>query len=318
MTLRADLLHLVLLDLPAGLGREGLEVLRAHGQGGLKFPAQTFGHVVGADDFARTRHVTGRAAGRAVVNAGGPGARGRVPAVFVLVGLGDGAVLGLGVDFDLRVVRAQVALAAGLGLAGLGHGEAVSGVAGRAAAQGAVHIHATHTHVGPGGGVELAVLVLLEDGAVAVVAAGGALPVAVHALVEPGVELPHDLDGVGVLALRILLDLVGMAAGAVLGRDGRGHGHAVLLLAPLVVGALVLLVVGVGHVGVMLLGLVAVQAGDVGAGVAAVCPVGEDARRLDLVAFDAGLGLFGHAPLDAELLDFGHVRPGQGADAQDQ
>jgi hypothetical protein len=51
----------------------------------------------------------------------------------------------------------------------------------------------------------------------------------------------------------------------------------------------------------------AVQAGNIGAGVAAFGPIHKEARSLGFVAFDTSLGLGGHAALDAKLLDLGEV-----------
>ena len=70
----------------------------------------------------------------------------------------DVAVFGFHVDFDLRMVRPQVALAAGFGLAGFHDGKAVPGVATGATALAAVQVDAAHAHVGPGVRVRLAVL----------------------------------------------------------------------------------------------------------------------------------------------------------------
>ena len=76
---------------------------------------------------------------------------------LVHVGAEGDAVLGLVVDLDLRMVRPHVALAAGVGGAGLGGGELVAAVAGGAGAFAAVGIDAADAGVGPGGGVGLAV-----------------------------------------------------------------------------------------------------------------------------------------------------------------
>jgi len=163
------------------------------------------------------------------------------------------------------------------------------GMAARAAPQAAVEIEPADPDIGPGGSFELTLVIGLEHRAVAGVAAGGALGGVVQALIEPGIDLPDDFQGIGVLAAGILLDLVGVAARTVLGRDHAGDGHPVFGRAPLVVRALVLLVMLLRDVGIELLGLVAVDAGDVGRGMAAGRPVGEKPRGFDLVAFDAGL-----------------------------
>jgi hypothetical protein len=130
-----------------------------------------------------------------------------------------------------------------------------------------------------------------------------ALVVRVHALVQPGVQLPHDLDGVGMLAFAVLGHLVRMAAGAVLGRNDGGDGHLVLFLTIGQVAAAIVFFVVFGDILIARLGQVAVQAGDVGIGVAAVGPVPEQAGVGLFVAFDAGLGLRRHAALDSVFLD---------------
>jgi hypothetical protein len=73
------------------------------------------------------------------------------------------------------------------------------------------------------------------------------------------------------------------------------------------VAAAVVFFVLLGHVLIPRLGQVAVQAGDVGVGVAAVGPVPEQTGVGLLVAFDAGLGLRRNAAFDAEFLDLGKV-----------
>src|ERR1039457_4994636 len=67
------------------------------------------------------------------------------------------AVLGLGVDLGLGMVRAQMTLAAVLGLAGQGGAERMPAVTGGTASLAAVGIDASDAAVGPGGEVELAV-----------------------------------------------------------------------------------------------------------------------------------------------------------------
>jgi hypothetical protein len=48
----------------------------------------------------------------------------------------------------------------------------------------------------------------LQDGAVAVKTSGCALKVTVHAFIQPEILLPHNLAGVGMLALAVLLGFV--------------------------------------------------------------------------------------------------------------
>jgi hypothetical protein len=79
-----------------------------------------------------------------------------------------------------------------------------------------------------------------------------------------------------------------------------------LLTVGQVVAAIVFFV-ALGHILIPRLGQVAVQAGDVGIGVAAVGPVPEQTGVGLLVAFNTGLGLRWNAAFDAEFLDFGKV-----------
>ena len=55
--------------------------------------------------------------------------------------------------------------------------------------------------------------------------AGSSLEIAVHAVVEPGVDFPDNLYGIGVFALSILLRLIRVASGAEL-CEVRGVGPA--------------------------------------------------------------------------------------------
>ena len=56
----------------------------------------------------------------------------------------------------------------------------------------------------------------------AVIAAGFAFILRVHPLVEPWVELPHNLKGIGMFTFAVLNHLIRMATGAVFGgNDGR-------------------------------------------------------------------------------------------------
>jgi hypothetical protein len=85
--------------------------------------------------------------------------------------------------------------------------------------QAAVEIDPPYAYVGPGHWIQATVLGFLEDSAVAVETAGGPLEVTVHPKFEPGIDLPDDLVGIGMLAPGILLGLVRMAARTILGRD---------------------------------------------------------------------------------------------------
>ena len=264
------------------------------GQRGLRFPGQPLGDIVRAGDIADGRHVADRAAWGTVIDARRPGAGGAVPLPRITLGVIDRAVLGLVVDFHLRVVGAEVALAAGLGLAGFGDGEAVPRVAARTAPEAAVGVLAADADIGPGVRVEDA-LVDLDGRAVAVVAAGHPLDGVVGAFVHPQVDFPDDRQRVGVLAFGVLGGLGRVAARAIARRDDGAD------------GGLAVLEVDLADIGVGRAGQVAVQAGDARVGVAAVGPVGDDAGAFLGVALDATLGLFADAAVDAVFLQ-GHGR----------
>jgi hypothetical protein len=68
----------------------------------------------------------------------------------VHLGAVDDAVLGFVVDLDLRMIRADVALAAGIGRAGLRLAEAVASMTGGAGAEAAVRVDPPDAGVGPG------------------------------------------------------------------------------------------------------------------------------------------------------------------------
>jgi hypothetical protein len=115
----------------------------------------------------------------------------------------DVAMLGFHIDFNLGVIGAQVALTTGLRLSGLHHGEAMTGMTTGAASPAAVQIDPSHTHIGPGVRTQHTILDL-QNGAVACETTGKALKVAVHSIFQPWIDLPNDLNGIGVLTLCIL------------------------------------------------------------------------------------------------------------------
>ena len=137
-----------------------------------------------------------------------------------------------------------------------------------------IHIYPAYTGIGPGFRSELAVF-HLDNAAVTGKAARGSFEIAVHSLVEPWIDRPNDLDGIGVLAMTVLLGLIRMATGAFLGRDNRRDGHFVFGTPKTPVGPLILFVMIAAHVRVELLGLVTIEACNVGAGMSAGGPVGK-------------------------------------------
>src|SRR6056297_3553822 len=109
------------------------------------------------------------------------------------------------------------------------------------------------------------------------------------------------------LAFAVLFGLIRVAPGAVLGGDHAGHRHAVFRPAPFGIRFFILLVMVLGYIRIVLLGLVAVDTGDVGTGMAAVRPVCKNAGMLPLVALDACHAGIRNAPLDPERLFLGHI-----------
>lgn len=100
----------------------------------------------------------------------------------------------------------------------------------------------------------------------------------------------------------VLLGLVGVTARAVLGRDDCGYGDLVFLGTVFLVRTLVLFVVLLANVRVECLGLVAVEAGNVGTCVSAVAPVGKYPWTFHLVTPNTSYSLFWHAALYPEFL----------------
>ena len=76
-------------------------------------------------------------------------------------------MLGVFVDLDVRVVRAQVTRSAGMRTAGLGDGKLVTAVTRVAVSGGAVGVDIAHAVVGPGVGSGAVVFIQLDLGAMA-------------------------------------------------------------------------------------------------------------------------------------------------------
>lgn len=234
VALAADSFHLVALDFPACFGREGLEVFRPYGERSLGFPRDSFGDVVAGHDFARTRHMTCGTCRGTVINASGPCPGRRIPVVLVAKGVIDVAVFGFRKDFDLRMVRTEMALATGFRFTSFHNGKTVAGMAACAAPERTVEIHSANANVGPCCGINLAVF-HFDNSTVAVVAACFAFVIRVHAFVQPRIKLPHNFNGVGVLGTAVLFYLVRMAARTVFRGDNACHGNTVFSFAPLII-----------------------------------------------------------------------------------
>ena len=85
-----------------------------------------------------------------------------------------------------------MALAASLWFSGFHHGEEMTGVATGTGTPASVEIGTPHSHIGPCCRVQFAIL-HCENCPVAVKTAGDPFIVTVHALIEPGINLPDDL-----------------------------------------------------------------------------------------------------------------------------
>ena len=216
-----------------------------------------------------------RRAGRAgeVLLAGAP--RGGIEIQVLAIRVVEDAVLGFVPDLDLGVIRAEVALAARLGLACLSGAELVTGVAGGTGAPGAVRIHPAHAGVGPGVGSGPAAGVDFYLGTVALPAGGVHCRLTAHHLAEQVVERAEDLPSLGVVRALLLVELLVMAAGAVLGRDNHRDGEPFVLPRIDIVG----------------IGLMAGIAVDVVLAVLGLLPLGDDPLGDEAVALDAPLAL---------------------------
>ena len=87
-----------------------------------------------------------------------------------------------------------------------------------AAALAAIWIDPPYSHIRPCARYGLAVF-YCHHRAVAGEASGGSFGGVVHSVIEPVIDLPHDLVGIGMFTARILLGLLGMTPLAVLRRD---------------------------------------------------------------------------------------------------
>ena len=96
----------------------------------------------------------------------------------------------------------------------------------------AVGVNAADAGVRPGGWIDFAVFVDFNNRAVTIETAGFAFIIRIHAFVQPGIEFPHDFDGVGMFGFTVLGRFVWVAAGAVLGCYDGGDGHLVFFFTP--------------------------------------------------------------------------------------
>jgi hypothetical protein len=133
------------------------------------------------------------------------------------------AVLGLGVDLGLRMIGAEMTLAAIFRLAGQPRAEGMPSVTSGAGALAAIGIDAPNAAVGPGGEVELAVAHVLDGAAVALAAAiHGGRPT-LHHLAQHIVQRADEVGRIGVAALLELVGLRLVAAGAIIRSHDNGN-----------------------------------------------------------------------------------------------
>src|SRR3974390_715020 len=188
-----------------------------------------------------------------------------------------------------------MALAAGLRFARLRLGEAMASVASTATTGAAVRIDAADTSVRPCGGIELATGQHLDGRAVALEAADRDRGRTADHFPEEIVERGENFAGLGVMAALLLVDLLLMAARAILRRHDHRDKSTVVL----------------ERVGIAFFGAVAVVAIDTLLPVRAGAPLLRQGRIHRLMALQA-LGTFGRAPCGARrggfrlLLVWGH------------
>ena len=173
---------------------------------------------MGSSDVTGCRHVACSTGRSSVIFAGRPVSVVRIPGPLITFCVVNGAVFGFVVNFDLRVIRPQMALVACFGFTSFDQRKAVAGMAAAAAAEAAVGVDAAHTDIGPGAGKRFTP-VDLHDGAVAGKAAGGSFYGIVHAVVEPMIDLPNDLVGIGMFAAFVFFRLLWVTAAAIYGRN---------------------------------------------------------------------------------------------------
>jgi hypothetical protein len=219
--------------------------------------------------------------------AGGAGGGGGVvlahdPGLRIQVHLGDiraelDAVLGLGVDLGLRMVRTEMTLAAVFGLAGQGGAERMPSVTGGTASLAAVGIDASDAAIRPGREVELAVPYIFHFTAVALAAAIHSGRPTFYDFTQHVVERADEVGSVGVAALFELVHFGLVAAGTVIGSHDHGDLQAVVIKGS----------------GVTRVGLVAGITIHARLSVGATAPLFDGARGAGAVTLQTLLALFG-------------------------
>jgi hypothetical protein len=200
------------------------------------------------------------------------------PGFGIEIHLGDvgavlDAVLGLIVDFDLRMIGPEMAFAAVFGHARGGGAEAMASMTRGATALAAIGIDAADAAVRPRGGIEFAVSQGFHFTAMALPAAVVRSGSAFDDFTEHVIERTDELSGGGVVRLFELLHFRGVTAGAIVRRNDDGDFLAVVVERG-------------GIAGVRLMAGVTV---DATFGVRAGLPLIDDPRRRRGMAFEAGL-----------------------------
>ena len=182
------------------------------------------------------------------------------------------------IDFLLRMVGTEVALAAGFRLACLCRREAVPAVAGRAGAERTVRIQPADAGIRPGLGRRAVVAVEFHRAAVALQATGIDRRRAADDFAHDVVERGEDLAASGMVRGLLLVDFPGVA-GTALFRGDHGCDEYRLVLVFLVrIGARLAFI-----------GLVAVVATDTRPAVGALLPFADEARIVVLMTGNAFL-----------------------------
>ncbi len=183
----------------------------------------------------RTRHVAGSTGGSTIVNPWRPHTSGHIPIIGVAKGVINIAMLGLGEYFNLRMIRPQMALAAGFRLASVHYRKTVPRVTAGTASQAAVHIKTTDSSVRPCSWIKFSLFVNFQLSSMTAQATSCAFRFVIQPLIQPGVYFPYNFNGIGVLRLRVLFYFVRVTPRAVLRRYCCSDRHSVFSGSPFII-----------------------------------------------------------------------------------
>ena len=244
----------------------------ALGHGRIEGPGIAHAHVVGRGQLAGRPHVTGGAGRcRRVVLASDP--LGCIQVHAMPLGREEHAVLGGRENFRVGGVGPGMAARAGLRLPGLGLGEEVPAMTGRAGAPGAIRVDSANAGIGPGIRVQGAIPLHLDLGAVTLVAACGLHRHPGQVVGQGRNAVLNEAVGLGMDRTLLVPEFGLVTARAILGRHDGGDDLALVL----------------DGVRFRRLGLMTVHAIDPGLGMSALPPLLGQPRR--------GLGMAVHALL---------------------